>query len=85
MFNNFEITGFLDCKISETCHPGSGTAEDRQQAPRHDDAQHLQESVYSGYIRCHGLKFLTVVFPNGLILSEMFMDQYQQVKMIMVL
>ncbi len=57
----------MDCKISETCRPGSGPAEDRQQAPRHDNAQILQESVYSGYVRHHGLKILTVVFPNGLI------------------
>jgi hypothetical protein len=66
-FNNFRIIGFVDCKISETCRPGSGPAEDRQQAPRHDDAWILQESVYSGYVRCHGLKILSVVFPNGLI------------------
>jgi hypothetical protein len=54
-------------KISETCHPGSGPAEDRQQAPRHNNAQILQESVYSGYVICHGLNILAVVFPNGLI------------------
>jgi hypothetical protein len=65
--NNFRIIGFADCKITETCHPGSGPAQDRQQASRHDDAQILQESVYSGYVRHHGLKILTVVFPNGLI------------------
>ncbi len=66
-FNNFRIIGFVDCKISETCRPGSGPAEDRQQALRHDDAWILQESVYSGYVRRHGLKNLSVVFPNGLI------------------
>ena len=66
-FNNFRIIGFVDCKISETCCPGSGPAEDRQLAPRHDDAEILQESVYSGYVRRHGLKILTVVFPNGII------------------
>ncbi len=66
-FNNFRIVGFVDCKISETCRPGSGPAEDRQQAPRHEDAWNLQESIYSGYVRRHGLKILSVVFPNGLI------------------
>ncbi len=45
-FNNFRIIGFVDCKISETCHPGSGPAEDRQRAPRHDNAWILQESGY---------------------------------------
>jgi hypothetical protein len=33
----------------------------------HEDAWILQESIYSGYVRCHGLKILSVVFPNGLI------------------
>jgi hypothetical protein len=66
-FNNFRIIGFGDCKISETCRPGSGPAEDRQQAPRHDGVWILQESIYSGYVRCHGLKIISVVFPNGLI------------------
>jgi hypothetical protein len=54
-FNNFRIIGFVDCKISKTCHPGSGPAEDQQLAPRHEDAWILQESIYSGYIRCYGL------------------------------
>jgi hypothetical protein len=66
-FNNFRIIGFLDCKICETCRPRSGPAEDQQLAPRNADAKILQESVYSGYIRCHGLKILSVVFPNGMI------------------
>jgi hypothetical protein len=41
--------------------------EDWPLAPRHEDAWILQESIYSGYIKCHGLKILSVVFPNGLI------------------
>jgi hypothetical protein len=57
----------VNYKISETCRPGSGPAEDRQQAPRHNNAQILQEPAYSGYVRCHGLNILTVVFSNGLI------------------
>jgi hypothetical protein len=66
-YNNFKIIGFVDCKISETYHLGSSPAEDMQQAPRHNDAWILQESIYSSYIRCHGLKILTVVSTNGLI------------------
>ncbi len=27
----------------------------------------IQESIYSGYVKCHGLKTLTVTLPNGLI------------------
>ncbi len=28
LFDNFRIFGFVDCKIVETCRPGSGPAED---------------------------------------------------------
>ncbi len=35
--------------------------------PRHPEADVLQELVYSGYPKCHGLKVHTMVFPNGLI------------------
>jgi hypothetical protein len=66
-FDSFRIIGFIDCKICETSRPGSGPAEDWPLAPRHEDADILQESVYSGYIRCHGLKILSVVFPNVMI------------------
>jgi hypothetical protein len=31
------------------------------------DAEILQESVYSGCIRCHGLKIILAVFLNGMI------------------
>ncbi len=41
--------------------------DDCQLAPRHEGHGILQELVYSGYAKCHGLKVLTVVFPNGLI------------------
>jgi hypothetical protein len=28
LFNNVRIFGFVNCKIAETYHPGSGPAED---------------------------------------------------------
>ncbi len=51
----------------ETCQPGSDTAEDRPGASCHKDANLIQESVYSGYAKHHGLKILTVMSLNGLI------------------
>ncbi len=51
LFDNFCIVGFVDCKIVETCRPGSGPAEDRPGAPCHKDADLVQESVYSGYTK----------------------------------
>ncbi len=67
LFDNSRIIGFVDCKIIETFRLGSGPAEDRPGAPHHKDADLIQESVYSGYSKCHGLKNLTVTVPNGLI------------------
>ena len=61
LFQNVRIIGFLDCKIDETCWPGSGPMVDEELADRWPDADLLQRSVYSGYLRCHGLKVLKVV------------------------
>ncbi len=66
-FDNFWVISFLDCKFDETCHPESSLAEDRQLAPQHEDAEALQESVYFGYAKHHGLKFLTMSFLSSLI------------------
>ncbi len=67
MFENVRIVGFLDCKVDETCTPGTGPLTDEELAPRRPGAEILQRSVYSGYLKLHGLKVLTVVFPNGII------------------
>ncbi len=64
-FESFRIIGFMDCKICETCRPRSGPAEDQPLAPRHEDAEIQQESVFLGYIRW--LIILSVVFPSGMI------------------
>ena len=66
-FISFRIMGFLDATMKETCTPASGPAEDRPRAPRHPDYDELQEAVYSGYMKIHGLKALTTVFPNGIV------------------
>jgi hypothetical protein len=36
-------------------------------APRRLAAEVIQRALYSGYLKIHGLKVLTVVFPNGII------------------
>ncbi len=79
-YNNFRIIGFIDCKFIKTCHPGSGPAEDQQLAPSHEDAWILQESVYSGYIRHHGLALFF-----QMVLLDVYMVQYLLEKMITVL
>jgi hypothetical protein len=67
LFNNVHIVGFLDCKVDETCTPGTGPLNDEELVPRRPGAEIIQRSMYSGYLKLHGLKVLTVVFPNGII------------------
>ncbi len=67
LFDNVRIVGFLDCKVDETCTPGSGPLRDKQLALRHPGAEVIQRSMYSGYLKLHGLKVLTIVFPNGIV------------------
>ncbi len=65
LYDNFHIVGLVDCNINPTCCPGSGPEVDCQSAPMHEGHDILKESAYSGYAKCHGLKVLTIVFPNG--------------------
>jgi hypothetical protein len=67
LFENVRIVGFLVCKIDKTCTPGTGPMHDEELAERHPDAEIIQRALYSGYLKVHGLKVLTVVFPNGII------------------
>lgn len=48
----FHVFGFIDCTHVRTCRVGSGQA---------------QQAFYSRYFRAHGLKYLVVVFPNGMV------------------
>jgi hypothetical protein len=67
LFEDVRIVGFLDCKIDETCTPGTGPMNDEELAERRPGAEIIQRALYSGYLKNHGLKVLTVVFPNGII------------------
>jgi hypothetical protein len=67
LYDNVRIVGFLDCKVDETCTPDTGPLTDEELAPRHSGAEVIQRPMYSGYLKCHRLKVLTVVFPNGII------------------
>jgi hypothetical protein len=67
LFDNVHIVGFLDCKIDKTCIPGTGPFNDEELAPRRLAAEVIQRALYSGCLKIHRLKVLTVVFPNGII------------------
>jgi len=65
-FNSYHLIGFLDCKVDETCAPGSGPMIDEEFANWWEEVDLIQEAVYSGYVKAHGIKVLTVLFPNGI-------------------
>jgi hypothetical protein len=67
LFDNVRIVGFLDCKVDKTCTPGTGLLTDEELPPRLPGAEIIQRSMYSGFLKLHGLAVLTVVFPNGII------------------
>jgi hypothetical protein len=39
---------------------------DEELADRWEEADLIQEAVYSGDVKAHGIKVLTVLFPNGI-------------------
>jgi hypothetical protein len=51
-------------QIDETCAPGSGPMTDEKLADQWEEADVIQEAVHSGYVKAHGIKVLTVLFPN---------------------
>jgi len=65
-FETCQLIGFLDCKFDETCAPGSGPMMNEELADRWEKADLIQEAEYSGYVKAHGSKVLTVLFPNGI-------------------
>jgi len=67
LLNDIHIVGFLDCKIDETCTLGFVLFNNEELAERHPGAEIIQRVLYTGCLKIHGLKVLTVVFPNGII------------------
>jgi hypothetical protein len=65
-FDSVWLIKFLDWKFDETCAPGSGLMTDEELAEHWPLADLIQEAVYSGYVKAHGIKVLTVLFPNGI-------------------
>jgi hypothetical protein len=57
---------FLDCKFDDTCTPGTRPMMDEELVERWSEADLIQASVYSGYVKWHRIKVLTVLFWNGI-------------------
>lgn len=65
-FDMWRIFGFVDDHNVPTQRPGAGPRGDVDRAPRRWGAYWLQRSFWSGYFRKHGLKFMSVLLPNGM-------------------
>jgi hypothetical protein len=50
-FDNVHIVSFLDCKVDETCTPGTGPFNDEQLAPRQPGAEFIQRVMNSGHLK----------------------------------
>ena len=61
------VMSTLDCQMRDTLTAGSGPAVRGRNAPRHPNQDLYQESIFTGYGKRHGVKGLTVTFPNGLV------------------
>ena len=60
------MLGFIDDTNHRTCRPGSGPNGEYDHADRKDNAHNIQAAFYSGYMKGHGLKYQTILLPNGM-------------------
>ena len=65
-FADWRIFGFIDDKSTYTPRPGGGPHGNVDRAPRRFGAFFLQRPFWSGYFKRHGLKYQTVLVPNGM-------------------
>ena len=65
-FETWRVFGIVDDTCIKTCRPGSGAVNDNPHSPRRVGAHEIQRAFYSGYLRQHGLKYQTLLLPNGL-------------------
>ena len=62
----FKLFAFIDCTIDKVCRPRSGPAGNYIGAPRREHEQEVQESVYTGFRKYHGIKNEVLELPNGI-------------------
>jgi hypothetical protein len=63
---DFSICSFIDCNLTGTCRLGAGPLADGPMAPRNPMADILQQSIYNGWARKHGIKHETADSPDGM-------------------
>ena len=65
-FSHFMCAMLLDDTTIQSSRPGSGPNGNYTMAPRRVGAHYIQRAFYSGYFCGHGLKYQTILLPNGL-------------------
>jgi hypothetical protein len=60
----YRICLFYDDTMVRTCRPGGGPAEEGENATRWNTL--IQGAFYSGYKKCHGIKYQSLELPNGM-------------------
>ena len=70
---SFRLWSLLDATDVRTCRPGSGHVGTgiwiggKELTGCLEDADEIQRAFFSNYFVAHGLKYLTLLLPNGLI------------------
>ena len=59
---DFNLVGLFDCRIQKTNIPGTHPDPNGHRRP---DAYEIQEAVYSGHKKVHGVKAFTCMLANG--------------------
>ena len=69
-FDEFAVFGWMDGMQNETCRPGGGLVDDKDN--RRADENRNQRAFFISYGKKHGMKTLAVYLPNGMIGSVYF-------------
>ena len=65
-YETFKTFGFIDDTNFRTYRPGTGPNGDYDYASCKDNAHNIHAAFYSGYMKYHGVKYQTVLLPNGM-------------------
>ena len=65
-FLPLDIIGFIDNSIDQTCVPCSDPRGDYLGAARKAEYDEMQRAFYTGYKKFHGIKYETILLPNGI-------------------
>ena len=61
-----DLIGFIDNSIDRTAVPCSGPRGDYLGAARKVEYDEMQRAFYTGYKKYHGIKYETILLPNGI-------------------